>query len=161
MRGKDCEYAQNKLQEVTEDILERIKGLEAAISGQLEPFKQHKQELLDYGCLLKYGLQGYRDRILQSQKENRAFNPQAWTYEVMQKHPELRFPHRKILDFLSKLYHYEKKEFMEVNMSTLVRGCRLGKNRVKDYLKLLENKGLVRQRSDGYRVWYKVNTSSF
>ena len=83
---------------------------------------------------------------------------QAWLIQVIQKNPALRFPHRKILDFLSRQYDYEKKEFQEVNQSTLVRECRLGKNMAKEYLRDLEVKGLVKRRSDGYRVWCRIAT---
>jgi len=44
-----------------------------------------------------------------------------------------------------------------MNLSAIVRLCRLGKNRVHEYLRDLEVRGLLKIKEDGYRVWYKVD----
>lgn len=70
--------------------------------------------------------------------------------------PAQRFPHRKILEYLAQQYDYGEKAYVEVNMSRIVKECRLGKNRAKEYLDCLESKGLLVKREDGYRVWYRI-----
>jgi len=107
---------------------------------------------------VKYGLEGLKSRILESENKRRTFDPQSFIIGVVQKNPELRFPHRKILEFLAGQYDYEKKQFKEVMFSTLVKECKLGKNKAGDYLEDLENQGLVKKRSDGYRVWYRISS---
>ena len=112
---------------------------------------------LDYS--IKYGLERFKKKLFKTIKQT--INPQACLHQVVQKNPELRFPHRKILDFLSKQYDFEKREFREVNLSTIVRECKLGKNIAGEYLKDLEGKGLVKRRSDGYRVWFRIDITIF
>jgi len=68
----------------------------------------------------------------------------------------LRYPHRKILDFLIEQYDYQKGKFREIHFSRIVKECRLGKNKAKEYLDYLAEKGLIDSRSDGYRKFYGV-----
>lgn len=139
-----------------EEMLERVKKIEENLSESIEPIRRHLEERYECNYVVRYGLEGFRERVVRLYSEKRAFNPQAWLFQVIQKNPELRFPHRKILEYLSRQYDYEKKEFREVNLSAIVRQCRLGKNRVHEYLRDLEGKGLLQRREDGYRVWYKI-----
>ncbi|CAB1062171.1 hypothetical protein D1BOALGB6SA_6947 [Olavius sp. associated proteobacterium Delta 1] len=59
----------------------------------------------------------------------------------------------KILNHLAAQYDFNKGIFMEVDFSKLVKECRIGKNKAKDYLDLLVKKGRIESRSDGYRVY--------
>lgn len=68
----------------------------------------------------------------------------------------LRFPHRKILDFLLGEYDSAKDEFNEIHFSRLVKASRVGKNMAKGYLAVLESKGYIDRRTDGYRVFYAL-----
>jgi len=76
--------------------------------------------------------------------------------EKIRNDKDLRFPHRKILEFLLGQYDFEKKEWREVNFSRIVREARIGKNKAKSYLTLLETKGYVEKREDGYKKWWRV-----
>ena len=70
---------------------------------------------------------------------------------------ELRHPHRKILDALISLYDYSTGAFPETHFSKLVRMAGVGKGAAKAYLRLLEEKGYVERRSDGYRLCFKIS----
>lgn len=129
-----------------EDILAGIKRIEETVSKRN-----------DYDIVIKHGLEGFKSRILESEKKRKTFDPQSFIIGVIQKHPQLRFPHRKILEYLARQYDYEKKHFKEVMFSTIVKECRLGKNKAGEYLKDLDKNGLVKKRSDGYRVWFYLN----
>lgn len=98
------------------------------------------------------GLEAYRGRLL---TETRASPANALLARI-QRDSELRFPHRKILEFLSQQYDFAAQEFKEVFFSEIVRNARVGKNRAGRYLSLLERKGLVEKRHDGYRLFFKI-----
>jgi len=70
---------------------------------------------------------------------------------------ELRFPHRKILETLICQWDPGKALFKELHFSLLVRHARVGKQAAKQHLTLLVSKRYVLQRTDGYRVLYKIN----
>ena len=72
---------------------------------------------------------------------------------------ELHHPHRKILDFLIGEYDPANKRFGESHFSRLVKEARLGKNMAKQYLSLLERKGYIEQRTDGYRKYFKIRSN--
>ena len=154
MGGKQSQKENAKLKIFLESLFGRI---DKTVSEKLEPIRKLLEERREYDFVVKHGLEGFRNKILKAHNEKLEFHPQAWLLLVLQKNPELRFPHRKILDFLSRQYDYEKKEFQEVNLSAIVRQCRLGKNKAAEYLRDLEEKELLRRREDGYRVWYKVS----
>ena len=103
--------------------------------------------------LLSDGLDAYRDRLLKEDQFSRIRNH---VFETVRADTELRFPHRKILDFLLGEYDYTKAEFKEVQFSRLVREARIGKNMANSYLSVLERKALVVRRSDGYRVFFRI-----
>lgn len=69
----------------------------------------------------------------------------------------LRFPHRKIIELLLRQFDYEKQEFQEVHFSRLVKEAHVGKGAASGYLHVLQEKGYVIRRDDGYRVFYRLN----
>ncbi len=71
----------------------------------------------------------------------------------------LQYPHRKILDFLTGEYDPANKRFKESHFSRLVKEARLGKNMAKEYLGLLERKGYIERRTDGYRKYFKIHSN--
>ena len=71
--------------------------------------------------------------------------------------PELRFPHRKILECLLQQYDLEAAAFSELPFSKLVRISRVGKQAARDYLNFLKQKRYVTRRSDGYRIWFRIS----
>lgn len=69
---------------------------------------------------------------------------------------ELRFPHRKIMDCFLGEYDPASDRCPEIHFSKIVKLARLGKNKAKGYLALLETKGYIETRTDGYRVFYTL-----
>ena len=144
---------------VSDRFIERIcdrllTRFDKALSEKIRPVLKFIEEREEYDLVIKHGLEGYKERVKRSITTGQRFDPITWIAGILQKEPELRFPHRKILEYLSRQYDYEKKAFKEVNYSTIVRECRLGRNQAKGYFKLLEQKGLLARRTDGYRVWF-------
>ena len=156
MEAKSYDTANIHVQRLFKDILAGIQRIEETVSERIEPIKKQLDKNSEYEYVIKYGLEGFRNKILNSQKEKQAFNPQTWEAQLVQKEPSLKFPHRKILEYLSRQYDYENNKFKEVNFSSIVRECKVGKNRALQYLRFLERKGMIKQRNDGYRVWYKI-----
>jgi len=83
-------------------------------------------------------------------------NPLAYNNRHLRHDKDLRYPHLKILDFLDGEFDSTKNEFKEVHFSKLVKESRVGKNMAKSYLSLLEQKGYIQKRSDGYRIFFKL-----
>lgn len=143
-------------QQLTQDTTLRLKRIEDAILVLSDQFAKHLEDKKEQEYLLNYGLVGFREKIVQSFKEQKAYNPLNLLLQVIRKNPDLRFPHRKILEYLAQQYDYREKQYHEVNHSTIVRECKLGKNLAKKYFNDLEAKGLIARREDGYRVWYRI-----
>lgn len=102
----------------------------------------------------KQGTEGYREKII---KKEQRLDIQEQLYKKIRADKELRYPHKKILNFLIEKYDFEKKCFGEINFSKLIKDCHVGKNMGKEYLEFLIEKGYLLKRSDGYRIWYKIN----
>jgi len=84
-------------------------------------------------------------------------NIQDKWHQKVRSDSELRYPHKKIMEKLIGNFDYSTREFKERTFSQLVKDARLGKNKASSYLADLENKGLIQQRSDGYRKLIKIN----
>ncbi|MDA2933576.1 hypothetical protein MYX82_04465 [Acidobacteria bacterium AH-259-D05] len=124
----------------TYEILQRVVRIEAAL--QQDGFQ-----------FFNNALRSYKDNLLKETQIKGLLNKYS---ERIRCDKDLRFPHRKILDFLLTQYDFSKNEFKEVHFSRLVREARLGKNKAKSYLSLLEQKGYVKQRNDGYRKLFSI-----
>ena len=118
------------------------------------------QNKLDIGretfLFVNEGLKAYEQRKLkdcQLSPNNSMLNK---LYDKIRNDKDLRFPHRKILEFLLGQYDFEKNQFREVHFSRLVIEARVGKNMAGSYLSLLEQKGYIEVRNDGYRKWCRV-----
>jgi hypothetical protein len=101
------------------------------------------------------GLEAYRSRLL---RENRLGRIRSEILSGIAADPECGFPHRKIIDFLLSEYDFAKDDFREVHFSRLARQARVGKNRAQSYLSVLERKGFISRRSDGYRMFFRIAT---
>ncbi len=133
-----------------------LSQFDKALSEKIEPVLKFIEEREEYNLVIRHGLEGYKERVKGALTAGSPFNPQTWLIGILQKEPEHRFPHRKILEYLARQYDYEKKAFKEVNYSTIVRECRLGRNKAREYLDFLQRKGLIVKRRDGYRVWFSL-----
>lgn len=104
--------------------------------------------------LLNHGIEGFKNKILKEADKKEDIKEKL--YSLIQQDKSLRFPHRKIMVCLIENYDYTKKEFKEINFSRLVKEAKIGKNKAREYLELLLEKGLLKQRTDGYRKMYRV-----
>lgn len=136
------------------EVLQRIGQLENALSQRLHHIEERLTVSAEVFLLFSDGLKAHRDRYLKEAQLSRS-EPQQWLGKV-QADKELRFPHRKILEFLLSQYDYERRQFREAHFSKLVGEARVGKNMAQTYLALLIQKGYVEERSDGYRKFYRM-----
>lgn len=70
---------------------------------------------------------------------------------------DLKFPHRKLLEHLLQHYDFETAAFQELSYSKLAAAARVGKQAAREHLSLLQEKGYVERRDDGYRIWFRIN----
>lgn len=139
-----------------ERILERLDQLERSLVDNLQILESRLAAAEPAMRLFDDGLNAYRTRLLH---ENRLGRIRQELLARISVDGELGFPHRKILDFLVGEYDYSRDEFKEVNFSRLVRECRIAKNRAQGYLSLLEHKGFVVRRDDGYRMFFRIGAA--
>lgn len=136
--------------------MQRVIRLEHAL---VEGFR-HVEEKLSPGQetfqLFSDGLRAYKDRLLKEAHVSDSYITLRQLTERIRTDKELRFPHKKILDFLLGEFDPLKSEFREVHFLKLAREARIGKNMASGYLSLLEEKGYVSKRHDGYRKFFKI-----
>lgn len=157
MEKKNNSVKNKEIKILLEDIFEIFQKVETKVTNNLENIIKLLEVKNELDFVIKYGIEGFRKKVIESYNTKNIFNPHEWLFKITQKEPLLRFPHRKILEYLSSQYDYEQKRFKEVNYNKIVKECRIGKNKAKEYLKLLSDKGFIKERFDGYRVWYRVN----
>ena len=68
----------------------------------------------------------------------------------------LRYPHRKIVEYLLTQYDHQRQQYIEIHFSELVRKARLGKNFAKSYLLHLIKHNYIQSRNDGYRLFFRL-----
>lgn len=131
-----------------EDLIHRNNVL---LDKSLGISKRHDQILFN-------GIAGYiKDQQVKNSKEHQL---KVDIYATIRNDKRLRYPHNKIIDFLSNQFNYEKQSFNEIHFSKIVKECRIGKNMAKGYLDYLVEVGYLEKRDDGYRVWYKIKGTS-
>ena len=135
------------------EVLERLDRLERSFTESLRVLELRLAVAEPLSRVFNDGLEAYRTRLLHQNRQGRVRQELLTRINT---DGELRFPHRKILDFLGGEYDYNKDEFKEVNFSRLVKECRIGKNRAQGYLSVLVRKGLVTRRTDGYRIFFRI-----
>lgn len=118
--------------------------------AELMAIQKQSLDILDFqNRIAMHGLEG----IMPKRKDSEIMEA---LHKRIRDDRELRHPHVKILNYLAGQFDYENSRFEEVNFSKVVRECRIGKNKAKEYLDLLIGKGLIESRTDGYRVFYRV-----
>ena len=145
--------------DVPGEILERVKRLEAEVRSGFSAVDNRLVIANNAFDVFRDGLQAYRDRILREARVTHRERHLANWREQVRSDRELRSPHRKIIDVLSGQFDFAAEEFGELQFSKLVKAARIGKNRAQAYLCLLEGKGYITSRFDGYRKFYRVNIS--
>ena len=138
------------------EILEGIERIEDSIGG-IEKTVATGQEVLE---LFNQGLRLYKENLLKKagiSKRNKHLY--EWS-EKIRNDGDLRYPHRKILDFLSGQWDLSKNQFKEVHFSKIVKEAHVGKSKTNSYLSLLERKGYIQKRDDGYRRFFKIRVTN-
>ena len=139
----------------TGQILERLGRIEqsvAAIGAKLDQ-RGPVHEVLG---VFSDGLAAYRRRILDTNGRARVHDLRCQLVARMIQDQALGYPHRKIVERLLEQYDPTTGRFHETPFNRLVRIARVGKSRAKNYLALLERRGYVERRSDGYRTGFSI-----
>ncbi|MDA2934366.1 hypothetical protein MYX82_08480 [Acidobacteria bacterium AH-259-D05] len=137
-----------ELLDFNHEILQRVMRIEDAL--QQDGFQ-----------FFNNALKAYKDSCL---KETQISKRQILVNQYIKKcqlDKDLSYPHTKILNALLDQYNFSEHRFKEIHFSRLVREARLGKNKAKGYLSLLEQKGYIEKRNDGYRKFFKVRPHTF
>lgn len=130
--------------ERTEDtITVRLKSIQEQLDAGLEGMR-----------FLSSALSAYRDACLR--EAQLSMDPVLAWLARMQKDKELRHPHRKILARLLDEFDFLEGQFQEIHFSKLVKEAHVGKNAARSYLSLLETKGYISARNDGYRKFLRM-----
>ena len=131
--------------DINTKILESLKRIEEKLNVGQESF-----------LLVRNGLKAYKERVQKDLQMSLKDSAMSRWYETVRHDSELRFPHRKIIDVLLAQYDYNNGQFMDVHFSKLVKEARIGKNKAKSYLDLLEQKGYIEKWEDGYRKFFRI-----
>ena len=135
-----------------QEILQRVTKIENVLVDGLKRMQEQLDKAQPFFRFFDAGLSAYRNEIVKSNSNQLV----AQLSERIRNDRELRFPHRKLLDFLLGQFDYSKQQFKEIHFSQLVKEARVGKNAAKAYLEFLEQKGYILRRSDGYRLFCKI-----
>ena len=142
--------------DLNNEILQRVIGIENTLAEGLKQIEE-KINLGQEGFqFINDGLKAYKERNL---KKLQISISDASTMELSAKiraDKELKFPHRKILDFLLGQFDFNTSKFKEIHYSKLIRECHIGTNFASTYFSLLEKKGYIQVRDDGYRKFFKI-----
>jgi len=143
----------SKHNEVLTHLCHKINVIEAMMHENTKKLTESLDISREHQFLITNGINGYKKRIIGDFKSS----PQERLYSKIRTDRTLRHPHRKILDFLIDRYDPVQGVFQEVHFSRIVRECRLGKNKAREYLDYLIARDFLQKRSDGYRVWYVIS----
>ena len=140
-------------EDLTREILQRIQEIDGSVKERLQRIENQLAAGQSVFQLSNEGLTSYRKRLM---KEDNTAKLVASVSERVRVDKELHYPHRKILAFLIGRYDPTQRQFGEVHFSGLVKRARIGKNMAKEYLGLLERKGYIERRTDGYRKYFRI-----
>lgn len=138
------------------ELLERVSSLRKAMDERLGRIEAAIEAGIEPARVLSDGLRAYRERVLKQEFGGRRITAEDRLRQSVRQDSSLSFPHRKILDCLMEKFDPSTSQFQEVHFSKLVREARVGKSRARVYLNLLEEKGYVEKRGDGYRLFYRL-----
>jgi hypothetical protein len=143
-----------KVNSLESEIFERVCKIENLLASGIEQLHQDLNAGKEGREFLEAGLKAYREKCLR--ELNAKPDPTATIWARIRNAPEIRFPHRKIIECLAARYDFQSKAFEEIHFSKLVKEACVGKNKAKEYLALLEVKGLIASRTDGYRKFFRI-----
>lgn len=151
-----CEVVKIETKNLNSKILERFDKLEQVVTDSLQELEDKLNMGEETFLLFNNGLKAYKERHLYDVKVSDSNIVLNKLSEKFRNDKELRYPHRKILEFLLSQYDFDKSEFNEVYFSQLVKEAHLGKNMADSYLSLLKQKSYIQKRTDGYRTYFKI-----
>ena len=134
----------------------RFSAIEARLEELLSIFSKHLEKTQDQQLLIQNGIQGFKKHLKTKYTTQGETRKRHEFLNRARVDSELRYPHMKILEYLSTQFDSEDKGYKEINFNKLVREAKIGKNKAGEYLKVLLKRGYIEKRSDGYRVWYSL-----
>lgn len=146
-----------KTKDLNNEILQRVIRIENDLEQGLKNIEEKLNKGEESFLFFNDSLKAYKERIYKESsilKENMLIQE---LNEKFRKDKELRFPHRKILEFLLEQYDFIKCSFKEVQYSRLIKKCHIGTNKAKSYFDLLEQKEYIKIRKDGYRIFFRLS----
>lgn len=133
------------------DSIQKLEAEEINLLKKLAKKNEHKE------YLISHGIEGFEKFIIENLEKTIKDDTTNRLYAVFMKDKDLSHPHKKVLLFLLDQYDYENNSFGSIHFSELVKKCKIGKNKAKEYLDFLTGKGFVDRVDDGYRVWYCIS----
>lgn len=147
------------IDEKIDAILLKVRLIQQTVLNQQDILDSIVASNIQHQYLLNHGIEGFKDMILKNFQKQSKENTINRLHAIFMHDKDLTHPHKKVLSFLLDKYDYEKNIFGKVFFSKIVKHCRLGKNKAKEYLVFLIEKGYVQKHDDGYRVWYFISES--
>jgi len=142
--------------ELKKDIIKRVEKMEEVLAGRFNQLEDKLTTSEDAFLLIQDGLEAYKKRCLKDIVEAGGISKIHQWREKVRTDEELKWPHKKILDFMIGQYDYQKKQFKEKAFNEIVTGAKIGKNMAKEYLHVLQQKGYVDHKNTGYRHLYQI-----
>ena len=134
------------------DIEQRLDRIEQSMSHQLRDIHDKIENATRIAQLIEHFLDfNQRQEALPIHERSSHLQTAAASNR------SLRWPHRKILDFLLNQVDPQTCSYKPVQTSTLIRAARIGKQAAANYLADLIESGFIVRWSDGYRVFYRIN----
>jgi len=125
------------------EILERIDQLEQALLTTLNRVEGQLKSQSLFTHFFDEALRTYRHKHLAHSIQAQFL--QRWLFQL-HADPDLRFPHRKIIEYLLSQFDHVHNCFQRVHFSKLVKGAHIGKQTANRYLQALLAKGYVVKR---------------
>ena len=138
-------------------IIQELNTIKSAYKTQEILISELSDNNRQHQYLLNHGIEGFKEMVVEKFKKQSKENKINRLYSYFMHDKDLSHPHKKILCYLLDQYDYNKNSFSDIHFSKLVKDCKIGKNKAKEYLDLLADKGFVERTEDGYRVWYCIS----
>lgn len=142
--------------DIKKDIIKRVEKMEEVLTGRFNQLEDKLETGEDTFLLIRDGLKGYKERCLKDIVDTGGTSTIHKWREKARTDESLKWPHKKILDFMIGQYDYQKKQFKEKAFNEIVAGAKIGKNMAKEYLHVLQQKGYVDHKDTGYRHLYQI-----
>lgn len=148
----------NGTKKLLSDLHGKISKIETKLQEQNNLLQQIIDNSLQNQYLINHGILGFKEMVLDKFEKQSKENKINRLYSIFMHDKDLTHPHKKILSYLLEQFNLGKNCFDSINFSKIVRNCKLGKNKAKEYLDLLTKKGFIEKQNDGYRVWYCISS---